>query len=437
MRWIPGTKAVAVAILTPAFAWGYSVLSHEAIIDATWEPGLRAILAARYPGLSDVDLRKAHAYAYGGAIVQDLGYYPFGSHQFSDLVHYVRSGDFILNLLAEARDANEFAFALGALAHYASDNNGHPMATNPAVALMYPKLRRKYGPVITYEDNPTDHLRVEFAFDVAQVAKGRYASKDYHDFIGFEVAKDLLDRAFERTYGIRLKDAFASVDLALGTYRRTVSSIIPEMTKAAWDAKKSELTNATPGLTREKFVYNLSRSSYEKEWGSEYEKPGPGARFLSFLFRIMPKIGPFKALAFKPPTPEAEKLFMKSFNTTLDQYRALLARVRAHSLRALPDRNFDTGKPSRAGEYRMADEAACKLLDKLADKKFERVDNALRANLLQFYGDKRPEDPKAAAALDSLRAAQLPNASTRHQPSAIPVIAIPTQTITAADTTGR
>src|SRR4051794_26300699 len=81
-----------------------SVLSHEALVDALWDVKLKQVLLSRYPGASEPDLKAAHGYAYGGSIVQDLGYYPHGSKAFSDLTHYVRTGDFILALIAEARD---------------------------------------------------------------------------------------------------------------------------------------------------------------------------------------------------------------------------------------------------------------------------------------------------------------------------------------------
>src|ERR1700723_3740883 len=118
----------------------FSVLTHEAIIDSAWKDSIRPLLLQRFPNATKEELKDAHAYAYGGSIIQDMGYYPFGSHLFSDLTHYVRSGDFVLALLDESHDINEYAFALGALAHYASDNNGHPLATNPSVAILYPKL---------------------------------------------------------------------------------------------------------------------------------------------------------------------------------------------------------------------------------------------------------------------------------------------------------
>ena len=370
-------------LLPPVHA--YSVLTHEAIIDTSWDQSIKPLLLERFPSATPDDLIQAHAYAYGGCIVQDMGYYPFGSHFFSDLVHYVRSGDFIVNLLAESQDVNEYAFALGALAHYAADSQGHPLAVNRAVALQYPKLRVKYGKEVTYEDDPSAHLKVEFGFDVLQVARGDYAPKSYHDFIGFKVAKELLDRAFRDTYDLELKDVFTSLDLAIGTYRHTVSSIIPEMTKVAWAEKKDELMKATPGLTRRKFIYNISRASYEKEWDKQYEKPGVGARILAFVMRIMPKVGPFKAAAFKAPTPETARLFEQSFIKTLEVYRPLLASQADGSL-SLPNRDFDTGELTRPGEYRMADAAFAKLVIKLADKG-QPLDPKLRANILAFYRD--------------------------------------------------
>lgn len=369
--------------LMPQPAAGYSVLSHEAIIDTVWNDQLKPLLLKRFPNSTPDDLIKAHAFAYGGCIVQDMGYYPFGSKFFSDLLHYVRSGDFPGILLRDAQDLNEYAFALGALAHYAADNRGHPIAVNRAVPILYPKLRRKFGNLVTYEDDPAAHLKTEFGFDVLQVAAGHYAPQAYHDFIGFEVSKPLLERGFADTYGLQLKDVFKSLDLALGTYRHSVSKLIPEMTKAAWAAKKKEIVKALPGTTRRKFVYNLSSSSYHKEWDRQYERPGPGARFLAFVFRIIPKVGPFRALAFRPPTPETEKLFMESFNRTLDTYRNLLTGVAEDHLE-LPNVNFDTGKPARAGEYRMADATYAKLAETLKEKNVVPSPE-LKARMDAFY----------------------------------------------------
>jgi hypothetical protein len=378
-------RYIALVLLLTSTLSAYSVLTHEAIIDAAWETSLKPLLQKRYPQATPEQLLESHAYAYGGAILQDMGYYPFGSKAFSDLVHYVRSGAFVAAMLREAQDLNEYAFALGALAHYCSDTEGHPIATNRIVPLLYPKLKTKFGPTITYEDNPAAHLKVEFSFDVVQVANGAYAPQAYHDYIGFQVSKPVMERAFTDTYNLQLKDLFLSLDLALGTYRRTVSGIIPEMSKAAWAAKKDEIVKAHPGITARKFRYNLSRASFEKEWGKQYEKPGIGARFLAFLFRLIPKIGPFRALAFQPLTPEAERMFMESFNRSLARFQELVGEERAGHL-VLPDNNFDTGKPVLEGGYRLADQAYVKLLEKLADNPAD-AGPELRANIVSFYRD--------------------------------------------------
>ena len=196
---------IMVLLMSSAALRGYSVLTHEEIVDLAWASELRPLLLHRFPALTEEQIKEAHAYAYGGSVIQDLGYYPFGSRQFSDLVHYVRTGDFVLELLHESQDANEYAFALGALSHYASDIDGHP-AVNEAVALRYPKLRAKYGKSVRYAQDRTAHLKTEFGFDTLQVAKNRYASDQYHDFIGFKVAQSLLERSFALVYGLQLKD---------------------------------------------------------------------------------------------------------------------------------------------------------------------------------------------------------------------------------------
>lgn len=378
-----GRLILFLLLLAPAGS-GYSVLTHEAIIDSAWDDSIRPVLLQRFPSATPDEMRKAHAYAYGGAIIQDLGYYPFGSRFFSDLVHYVRSGDFILHLLVDAQDLNELAFALGALAHSAADDQGHSIATNRAVADLYPKLRAKYGNTVSYEDDPVAHLKVEFGFDVSQVAHNHYAPDAYHSFIGFEVSKPLLQRAFRETYDLEFDSMFLSVDLALGSYRRTVSGLIPLMTKVAWSSKRQEIEALTPGVTRHKFIYNLSRASYRRDWGKDYKEPGVGAKFLAFLFRILPKVGPLRSFQFQPLNAQTEKLFAQSFNSTLDKYRVLLKDAQAGKVK-LPNTNFDTGKPVLAGEYRLTDEAYAKLLDKLASNKFEGLEPELRRNILDFY----------------------------------------------------
>jgi Zinc dependent phospholipase C len=277
--------SITLAVGLGSTCGAYSVLTHEEVVDLLWKDDIQPLLLAKFPNSSPEELRNAHAFAYGGSLVQDMGYYPFGNKYFSDLTHYVRSGDFIVNLIQEACDLNEYAFALGALAHYSSDNMGHP-AINQSVAILFPNLREKYGSHVTYEDNPKAHIRTEFGFDMTQVAKNRYTSDRYHDFIGFEVAKPVLERAFQDTYGIPLSDVLKNEDLAIGTFRRAISRVIPEMTRVALVARKKEMVAETPNFNSRKFRYYLEpelvcwrfsfgssrRSALSEPWISKFQR---------------------------------------------------------------------------------------------------------------------------------------------------------------------
>ena len=379
------TASLLIVFMCSGVSSAYSVLTHEEIVDLLWTDEIQPLLLKRFPALSDEQLKEAHAYAYGGAVIQDLGYYPFGSRQFSDLVHYVRSGDFVRELLLESQDVNEYAFALGALSHYASDIAGHP-AVNQAVAIEYPKLRAKYGKSVRYAQNHTAHLKTEFGFDTVQVAKNRYASQQYHDFIGFQVSKPLLERVFPVVYGIQLKDVLTHEDLAVGSYRFAVSRMIPEMTQVALQTHKKDMMRETPDFAKKKFLYRLSRSDYERQWGKDYVKPGVGTRILSTLLRYIPRVGPFRGLSFNNPTPQTEDLYFKSINRTVDQYRALLEEVRNDKV-VLPNTDLDSGQPTKAAEYSLTDEAYAKLLTQLSERKFDLTSPDLRADILQFYSD--------------------------------------------------
>jgi hypothetical protein len=387
--WVPtGIRLVVLfsaLVLCARASPAYSVLTHEEIVDLVWTTELSPLLLKRFPALTEAQLKEAHGYAYGGAVIQDLGYYPFGSVEFSNLVHYVRSGDFVRELLVQSQDANEYAFALGALAHYASDIAGHP-AVNAAVAIQYPKLREKYGNSVKYAEDHTAHLKTEFGFDMVQVAKNRYASQQYHDFIGFQVSKPLLERTFSIVYGVELKDVLAHEDLSIGSYRFAVSRMIPEMTRVALRTHQKDMMKETPDFAKKKFLYRLSRSDYEKEWGKDYKKDGFKTRVFAILLRFMPKIGPFKALAFNNPTAQTEDMYFKSINTTVDQYRIYLTQVGAGSLE-LTNTDFDTGKPTRAAEYSLTDETYAKLLGQLTARKFDLISPELRDNILNFYSN--------------------------------------------------
>ena len=379
--------ALVLLVFSPGISGAYSVLTHEQVVDLLWKDDIEPLLSKRFPGATAEELIKAHAFAYGGCLVQDMGYYPFGNKFFSDLTHYVRSGDFVVNLISESSDLNEYAFALGALAHYSADNMGHP-AINESVALLFPKLGAKYGKTVTYADDPKAHIRTEFGFDMTQVAKNRYTSDRYHDFIGFEISKPVLERAFQDTYGIPLNAVISNEDLAIGTFRRAISRVIPEMTRVALVARKKEMVAETPNFNSRKFRYYLSRADYQREWGKGYRQPGTGTRVLAFFLKFVPKIGPFKALDFKIPTRHTEDLYVASVNHTLDNYRNLLGDVKKKELH-LANTDFDTGRMTHAGEYRLTDDAYAHLLDHLAHDNFQQLTPDLQKNVLAFYQDEK------------------------------------------------
>ena len=371
-----GAVLICALLLFPQPASGYSVLAHEALVDALWDDAIVGLLRQKFPNATADQVLAARAFAYGGSVIQDLGYYPFGSHFFTNVLHYVRSGDFVEAMVRESKTIDEYAFALGALAHYASDTSGHPIAVNRSVPLIYPKLRAKYGDEVTYAEDPRRHIMVEFAFDVAQLASGKYPAEAYHGFIGFEVSKEVLERAFTQTYGLEMKDVFLDEDLAIGTYRFAVSKLIPDLTRAAAKSNKDTL------------AYTFTRQDFEKEFGTKYKRPGFFARLIVLLAKIMPRIGPFRTLSFDPPTPEAEKLFLESFARSRTLYRSLLDTVRTNRLN-LENLDFDTGQPTRRGEYPLADDTYADLTKKLADR--TDVPAAMRQDINRFYG--RPATP--------------------------------------------
>ncbi|WP_345058255.1 zinc dependent phospholipase C family protein [Hymenobacter glaciei] len=409
---------VLVLALAARPAAGYAVLTHQANIDSTWERCLVPAILKRYPNSTPEQLADAKAYAYGGAIIQDMGYYPFGSVLFTNLTHYVRSGDFVRNMLAEARDRNDYAFALGSLAHYEADLNGHPEGTNKAMASVYPDLRAKYGDVITYEQAPKQHTQLEFAFDVVQLASGKYRNSDYHQKIGFQVSKATLERAFLKTYGLELGQVIVNVDLSIASFRFAVSQLIPTAARAAWHSKRKDILKISPGARRRDYLKQERPREYRKLYGDSYKKPGFGARIMSYFIRVLPKIGPLKPFAFKLPTPEAQALFRASFRKTMAAYCADISRQPADTA-AMPlklaNADFDTGHPTRAGEYPLADETYGEWLRKLSDKKFENLTPVARQNILAFFGTE-PKTPASGEekeqrkqadtrkALDELRA---------------------------------
>ncbi len=376
------------AMLPSPEASAYSVLSHEETVDLAWSHHIVPLLLERYPNATPDELRIAHSYAYGGCIIQDLGYYPFGSHQFSNLLHYVRTGDFVNNLLKDASNLNEYAFALGALAHYRGDTIGHP-AVGAATAREYPRLRSRFGPFVSYYDSPKAHIRTEFGFDVVQVAQGHYVKDDYTNFIGFNVATPLLERAFKETYGVDIKTVLKHENLAVNTYRYSVSNVVPEMTRAAVLHYGKEIQQRVPSFDRRSFVYRVKRSEYEHAWGKQYHRPGFGAYLIDFIVKIMPKVGPFSALKLEMPNAADQKSYLNSMQTTVNSYEKDVDQLKVKSAQDsnLPLKNldYDTGKATALGEYPLADQSYAELLKALTHQKDVNVSLSLRTCLLDYY----------------------------------------------------
>jgi hypothetical protein len=363
----------------------FGVLTHEAIVDAEWEKSIVPLLKEKFPGSTDSELVAAHAYAYGGAVAPDMGYYPKGSKLFTNLVHYVRSGDMVNALLRNAQTLNQYAFALGFLSHYEADNYGHPLGTNRSVTLVYPKLQNKFGNEATYAEDKIAHVRMEFGFDVLEIAKGNYSSQSYRNYIGFKVDTTVLSKAFTETYGLDINDVFNHhFSGSVETFRWIVANIFPLITRAAWAEKKDFIRAHDSTATSARFRYKMKRRNYNKEYGTGYERPGFSPWLMSLFIRVLPKVGPLRALKFKAPVPQAEKYFDKSFDTTLHFYADDIQNLRVNNI-TLRDIDFDTGKPTAQSEYTLADATYRDLVLQLKATDFKYCSAALQRNISGFY----------------------------------------------------
>lgn len=373
--------------------WAYSVQTHEQLVDLAWKPAIEPLLLERFPGLTQAQLNEAHAYAYGGCAIQDIGYYPFGKAFFSDLTHYVRAGDFVQSLLRNARTPDELAFAVGALSHFVGDSVGHSIATNPSVALDFPKLEAKYGPSVPYDVNPHAHVRTEFAFDINEIAKHRFAPSAYLHHVGLKVALPLLERAFFETYGLYLADVLGGKRErpTLFGYRFSVRSFLPRIAYAETvlhrhqmpvDQQDEELANLT---------HALAQSDFENGWDQYRKKAGIGTYSLAGLIFVVPKFGPLADLAIKVPDQDTEEKYVRSVNISTAGMRKVIHDVAQKDTAAvqvdLVNRDLDTGLKVRPGSYRLTDETYAKLVGTLAGKAGEKVPAGLIADIDEYYAD--------------------------------------------------
>jgi Zinc dependent phospholipase C len=406
---------LALDVVNPP-AGAYSVLSHEEVVDMAWRDTIVPMLRARFPGITQDDIRTAHAYAYGGSVIQDIGYYPFGSHFFSDLLHYVRPEDFVSALIRDSTTPDEYAFALGALAHYCGDTVGHP-AVNLITAQENPKLQEKFGPVVTYAENPTAHIRTEFGFDVVEVAQGHYLQENYRDFIGFQVAKPLLEQAFLETYGMPMGSVITHEDLAIRTYRKSVSVIIPSMTKLAYVNYKDQIQKAAPGIDKRRFIYRINKTEFEKSFPGEYARVSFGGHILDFFLKIVPKVGPFKALKVSIPNPTEQDVYLKSVNSTVDRFKHYLAEIHAAPA-PLPPVSSQDAAAAQTAAAKLRKDAAHAEHD--ADKAVDPGDKARKEHEAQVVERVAEHATASAAAEKSEAAAIAAGAPTAPEPGALP-----------------
>jgi hypothetical protein len=385
--------AAAVVLLLAMLAMSlkdgaaYSVLTHQAIIDLSWKDAIRPLLLSRYPRTKESALQEAHAYAYGGCAIQDAGYYPFSRQFFSDLTHYVRTGDFVESLLRNARNVNEYAFALGALSHYVGDSVGHADAISPATAVEYPKLAEKYGRVVTFEDAPRQYVATEFSFDVDELSRRRFAPIEYQGFVGLRVPRRLLEQAFFETYGLSLTGVMGKTGkAAIQSYRGSIRSSIPVFAQAEVVLHHKDFPKDDPA-SFEKIEPYLGHAPYLPDWAHAYRGPDFGEHVLAQVIRILPPVGAVKYVKIRGPRSETEEMYYSSLDRTLTLYerRIDLLRLMPAMPLGLPNRDLDTGDWTKPGAYRMTDRTYARLLREITEKQKFPVPPGLKQDILNYY----------------------------------------------------
>ena len=364
----------------------YSIQTHEELIDLAWKISIRPILLKRFPGLTEAQLQKAHGYAYGGCAIQDFGYYPFGNKFFSDLTHYVRSGDFVLALLRNAQTPDELAFAIGSLSHYVGDTVGHSAAVNLSVPIQFPTLQQRFGPVVNYAQDPHAHVQTEFAFDINQLSKRRFAPSAYLKYVGLEVPMNLLRKAFYETYGLDLPDIIGTRQAAIRTYRFAARSFLPSIARAEVVLHRKSFPADVPSPDLDTLTKDLLQASADNDW-EKYRNP-PGVRshlFAGFIF-ILPKVGFLKLLSIQGPQEQTEDLYIKSVNRSIKSMRYSLAHFDSIE-RYLPNRDLDTGYVVKPGGYPLTDKTFATLLAKLTEHPDRSVPVQLKHDVIAYYAD--------------------------------------------------
>ncbi|MGB6690270.1 MAG: zinc dependent phospholipase C family protein [Terracidiphilus sp.] len=419
------SRTILLLVLLFAPSWlrradAYSLLTHEKLIDLTWQSAIVPLLLSRYPSLTPAELDQARAYAYGGCVIQDIGYYPFGDRSFSNLTHYVRSGDFVVNLFRNATNANELAFAVGALSHYIGDSNGHPLATNIAVPVEFPSLAHKYGPVVSYAEGKRQHVQTEFAFDINEIAHHRMAPIHYLRHIGLGVSVRQLALAYYRTYG--LTEDFSQHRrrrFNVGGYRFAVRGFIPRIAYAITllHRKVEPADPNTPEVVE--LRKEVAAVAAQNNWDFYRRKAGIGTYMLAGFLFILPKIGPLSLVAVKGPNAKTEAEYVHSVTVSDAALRHMLARFTPPSTKPatgadppplhalpvdrlagpservrasdpchpLPNRDLDTGQVVKPGGYLLTDSTYADLLHRLTRQPDRPIPPGIKEDILAFYSN--------------------------------------------------
>jgi len=419
-----------LTVVPPRPAHAYSVLTHEQLIDLTWQSSIVPLLLSRYPTLTPAQIEEARAYAYGGCVIQDIGYYPFGDAFFSDLTHYVRSGDFVVNLFRNAGNANELAFAVGALSHYIGDSIGHSTATNLAVPVEFPRLEARYGHSVNYAEGEHQHVQTEFAFDINEIAHHRFAPVHYLRHVGLQVPTKQVSLAFYQTYG--LAENFTDTRhhrINVGAYRFAVRKFIPRIAYAVTLLhRKHEPADDTADPDLQRLTREINAVAQQNHWEDFRKQPGIGTYTLAAFLYIIPKFGPLKLAAVKGPTPQTETDYIHSVIVSNDELDRDVRRftpppttkptaveaATADSAKnptssdtapanpraaqsvprestdpnhPLPNRDLDTGSPVRPSGYRLTDDTYATLLHRLAATPTQPIPPGVKQDILAYYAN--------------------------------------------------
>lgn len=383
---IVGALALFLLLLmSPSSLFPYSFLTHEEILDLAWADSIQPLLLKHFPKLTPAQLREAHAYAYGGCVIQDLGYYPFGKPILSNLFHYVRTGDFIIALFRESRDANDIAFSIGALSHYLGDTIGHPEAINLAVAKSFPELAQKYGPNVNYAEGPHQHIRAEFAFDINAITKHRIAPERYLNRIGFAIPIPLLSRAFYDTYGLDLAKILGRSNPKLLGYRYSARTLLPRVAYAETLLNRKHMPPDIPSPALDQLNRQIATLAAANHWAADRRTAGIGTHILAGLIFIIPKVGPLSDLSLRGPTPSAEQDYVNSLVSTVNAFRQILTRAAASG--ALPNLDLDTGARVYPGTYSLEDYTYADLLHRVTRDPESPIPFGIKRDLAAYFAD--------------------------------------------------